>query len=165
MEASPAPAAQAGGGRPPNARGRGGRSRGRGGNAGGNTSRGARGDSRSQPKGNSEDSKDNVAAAVDPASLPKAPVTIPAAGGADGEEDDVEAEVCFICASPVIHQSVAPCNHRTCHICSLRMRALYKGKECAHCRVCRTSKSDLLPIEISTNFFFVDTCTLCHLHR
>ncbi|KAH9897356.1 hypothetical protein F4778DRAFT_771826 [Xylariomycetidae sp. FL2044] len=52
---------------------------------------------------------------------------------AEGEED-VEAEVCFICASPVIHQSVAPCNHRTCHICALRMRALYKNKECAHCR-------------------------------
>lgn len=50
------------------------------------------------------------------------------------EDDDVEAEVCFICASPVVHQSVAPCNHRTCHICALRMRALYKNKECAHCR-------------------------------
>ena len=53
--------------------------------------------------------------------------------------DDVEAEVCFICASPVVHQSVAPCNHRTCHICSLRLRALYKTKTCAHCRVCRSS--------------------------
>ncbi|OBW64177.1 MAG: hypothetical protein AUREO_057560 [Aureobasidium pullulans] len=52
--------------------------------------------------------------------------------GEDGE--DVEAEVCFICASPVVHQSVAPCNHRTCHICSLRLRALYKTKTCAHCR-------------------------------
>lgn len=46
----------------------------------------------------------------------------------------MEAEVCFICASPVIHQSLAPCDHRTCHICALRMRALYKNKECAHCR-------------------------------
>lgn len=52
----------------------------------------------------------------------------------EDEDEDVEAEVCFICASPVIHQSVAPCNHRTCHICALRMRALYKNKECAHCR-------------------------------
>ncbi|KAI0136189.1 zinc finger protein [Xylariales sp. AK1849] len=57
-----------------------------------------------------------------------------AAPPADGGDDDVEAEVCFICASPVVHQSVAPCNHRTCHICALRMRALYKNKECAHCR-------------------------------
>ncbi|KAG0650797.1 RING-type E3 ubiquitin transferase hel2 [Hyphodiscus hymeniophilus] len=51
----------------------------------------------------------------------------------DGEEE-VEAEVCFICASPVVHNAVAPCNHRTCHICALRMRALYKTKDCAHCR-------------------------------
>lgn len=51
------------------------------------------------------------------------------------EGEDLEAEVCFICASPVVHNSVAPCNHRTCHICSLRLRALYKTKACAHCRV------------------------------
>ena len=51
-----------------------------------------------------------------------------------GTGDGVEAEVCFICASPVAHNSVAPCNHRTCHICSLRLRALYKTKACAHCR-------------------------------
>ena len=53
----------------------------------------------------------------------------------DKEREDVEAEVCFICASPVIHNSVAPCNHRTCHICALRLRALYKTRACAHCRV------------------------------
>lgn len=52
----------------------------------------------------------------------------------DGGEEEVEAEVCFICASPVIHNSVAPCNHRTCHICALRLRALYKTRACAHCR-------------------------------
>ncbi len=50
-------------------------------------------------------------------------------------EEAVEAEVCFICASPVVHNSVAPCNHRTCHICALRMRALYESKDCPHCRV------------------------------
>lgn len=42
--------------------------------------------------------------------------------------------MCFICASHVSHYSVAPCNHRTCHICALRLRALYKTKACAHCR-------------------------------
>ncbi|SLM33974.1 c2h2 finger domain [Lasallia pustulata] len=52
----------------------------------------------------------------------------------DGAGEDVEAEVCFICASPVLHNSVAPCNHRTCHICALRLRALYKTRACAHCR-------------------------------
>ena len=54
--------------------------------------------------------------------------------GQHGTGDDVEAEVCFICASPVVHNSVAPCNHRTCHICALRLRALYKTRACAHCR-------------------------------
>lgn len=52
----------------------------------------------------------------------------------NGTEDEVEAEVCFICASLVVHNSVAPCNHRTCHICALRLRALYKTRACAHCR-------------------------------
>ena len=56
-------------------------------------------------------------------------------GGGEGDDGVVEAEVCFICASPVVHNAVAPCNHRTCHICALRMRALYKNKQCAHCRV------------------------------
>lgn len=53
----------------------------------------------------------------------------------NGAEDDEEFEVCFICAGPVVHNSVSPCNHRTCHICALRMRALYKNRACMHCRV------------------------------
>ncbi|KAM0425433.1 hypothetical protein ACHAPT_009222 [Fusarium lateritium] len=52
----------------------------------------------------------------------------------DAADDDEEGEVCFICANPVAHHSIAPCNHTTCHICGLRMRALYKTKDCAHCR-------------------------------
>ncbi len=51
------------------------------------------------------------------------------------EEADDEGEVCFICANPITHRSIAPCNHTTCHICALRMRALYKNKDCPHCRV------------------------------
>jgi hypothetical protein len=66
--------------------------------------------------------------------------TVEPAEKKEGEEE-VEAEVCFICASPVVHNSVAPCNHRTCHICALRMRALYKTKDCAHCRVCLSNPS------------------------
>ncbi|OAA53918.1 Zinc finger, RING/FYVE/PHD-type [Niveomyces insectorum RCEF 264] len=56
-----------------------------------------------------------------------------AAAAAAGDTDD-DAEVCFICANPVIHHSIAPCNHITCHICALRMRALYRTKDCPHCR-------------------------------
>ncbi|PLN75259.1 hypothetical protein BDW42DRAFT_181073 [Aspergillus taichungensis] len=50
------------------------------------------------------------------------------------DDDADDGEVCFICASTVEHTSVSPCNHRTCHICALRLRALYKNKACAHCR-------------------------------
>jgi E3 ubiquitin-protein ligase ZNF598 len=57
-------------------------------------------------------------------------------GSQEKKEGEVEAEVCWICASPIVHEGIAPCNHRTCHICCLRMRALYKDKNCAHCRVC-----------------------------
>jgi hypothetical protein len=60
--------------------------------------------------------------------------TIPRVNLPPSADDDPDAEVCFICASPVQHTAVAPCNHRTCHICSIRMRALYKTKACAHCR-------------------------------
>lgn len=55
----------------------------------------------------------------------------------DKKQDDEaadEADVCFICASLVVHTAIAPCNHRTCHICALRLRALYKTRACAHCR-------------------------------
>lgn len=58
--------------------------------------------------------------------------TLPSTTPADA--DDTDAETCFICASTVQHTAVTPCNHRTCHICSLRLRALYKVKTCAHCR-------------------------------
>ncbi|KAK4229259.1 E3 ubiquitin-protein ligase hel2 [Podospora fimiseda] len=50
------------------------------------------------------------------------------------EADNDDAEVCFICANPITHHSIAPCNHITCHLCALRLRALYKSKDCPHCR-------------------------------
>lgn len=66
------------------------------------------------------------------------PTTTAAVGAkqvAAATDDADDGEVCFICASKVEHTSVSPCNHRTCHICALRLRALYKSKSCAHCRV------------------------------
>ena len=50
-------------------------------------------------------------------------------------EEEEEGDTCFICASNIDHISIAPCNHQTCHICALRLRALYKTRACAHCRV------------------------------
>jgi hypothetical protein len=60
--------------------------------------------------------------------------TIGQNAAAQEEAVEEEGEVCFICASPIEHTSIAPCNHQTCHICALRLRALYKTRACAHCR-------------------------------
>ncbi|OBZ65803.1 E3 ubiquitin-protein ligase hel2 [Grifola frondosa] len=40
-----------------------------------------------------------------------------------------DAAVCWICAEPVKYYSLSECNHRTCHVCALRLRALYKKME------------------------------------
>lgn len=51
-------------------------------------------------------------------------------------ETDQDGEICFICAEgPVQYWSVGECNHRTCHTCSIRLRALYKKNECTFCKV------------------------------
>ncbi|KAL1743416.1 hypothetical protein HDZ31DRAFT_83411 [Schizophyllum fasciatum] len=50
------------------------------------------------------------------------------------EEVDADAPVCFICAEPVKYYAVSACNHRTCHVCSLRLRALYKKTDCTFCK-------------------------------
>ncbi|KAI0807653.1 hypothetical protein C8Q74DRAFT_79098 [Fomes fomentarius] len=56
-----------------------------------------------------------------------------AAADADaGTVDD--GTVCWICAEPVKYWSVSECNHRTCHVCALRLRALYKKLECTFCK-------------------------------
>ncbi|KAK7051638.1 hypothetical protein VNI00_004617 [Paramarasmius palmivorus] len=49
-------------------------------------------------------------------------------------QDGEEAAVCWICAEPVKYYSVSQCNHRTCHVCALRLRALYKKKDCTFCK-------------------------------
>lgn len=76
-------------------------------------------------------------------------------------DDADDGEICFICASTVEHTSVSPCNHRTCHICALRLRALYKNRGCAHCRVYL-----LLAISVAVVVGFVANNTnLAHLYR
>ncbi|KAE8152406.1 hypothetical protein BDV25DRAFT_137854 [Aspergillus avenaceus] len=99
----------------------------------------------------------------------------------DPADDADEGEICFICASNVDHTSISPCNHRTCHICALRLRALYKNKACAHCRTESnhvlftndhtkrfedfkasdfTQKDDNLGIKYENNEIFEDTVLL-----
>ncbi|KAM3504366.1 hypothetical protein MY10362_003603 [Beauveria mimosiformis] len=129
-----------GGGNGQASRGRGNRSRGRGDRGGQNSRggggrRGRGGGHRGGPKQDdlpAEPAAQDVAVAAR-AAKEEAGIAAPAHRATQNVDDDNE-DVCFICANPVAHHSIAPCNHKTCHICGLRMRALYKTKDCAHCR-------------------------------
>ncbi|KAL7417910.1 hypothetical protein BDY24DRAFT_437416 [Mrakia frigida] len=57
------------------------------------------------------------------------------------EDPDSEEEVCHICAEPIKYYSVGVCNHRTCHVCALRLRALYKKNACT---ICKTECPDVI---------------------
>jgi Zinc finger, C3HC4 type (RING finger) len=46
-----------------------------------------------------------------------------------------DGTVCWICAELVKIYSISECNHRTCHVCALRLRALYKRMDCTFCKV------------------------------
>lgn len=129
-------------------RGRGGRRRGRGGappsgqtdsarNAVGAASRGSkpRGRGGKGPGGRDASQTVNGAQDKDTQAAPAPTATVGSKALPVATDDADDGEVCFICASKVEHTSVSPCNHRTCHICALRLRALYKNKGCAHCRV------------------------------
>jgi|SRR5579862_632367 len=50
---------------------------------------------------------------------------------------DSEGELCFICGNSMNgrYYSLAPCNNAFCHVCSLRLRALYKSTNCPFCKV------------------------------
>ncbi|GAA5912473.1 E3 ubiquitin-protein ligase HEL2 [Sporobolomyces salmoneus] len=71
----------------------------------------------------------------------------------DDEDEDGEggSNTCFICAEPVQYWALGSCNHRTCHICAIRLRALYKKRECTFCKTeCDSvifSESDSKPFE------------------
>lgn len=77
---------------------------------------------------------------------------------ADVSED---TDVCWICAEPVKYYSVSECNHRTCHVCALRLRALYKKMDCTFCKVYYTSIKILRTIINATP---IGTSTLCDIH-
>ncbi|ATY63616.1 Zinc RING FYVE PHD-type [Cordyceps militaris] len=135
-----------GGGGGQASRGRGNRNRGRGDRAGQSSNRGGggrrgRGGNRGGAKQDdlpAEPAAQDVAlaarAAKEEASANSIAAPAHQATQKPDDDDDEAEEVCFICANPVAHHSIAPCNHKTCHICGLRMRALYKTKDCAHCR-------------------------------
>jgi hypothetical protein len=72
---------------------------------------------------------------IEAALQPEAVATSITGSAQSDAADAAEAELCFICAEPVQLYSVPPCNHRTCHVCAIRLRALYKKKECTFCKV------------------------------
>ncbi|EKM55123.1 uncharacterized protein PHACADRAFT_173202 [Phanerochaete carnosa HHB-10118-sp] len=53
---------------------------------------------------------------------------------AENASGDVDDAVCWICAEPVKYYALSECGHRTCHVCALRLRALYKKTECTFCK-------------------------------
>jgi hypothetical protein len=67
------------------------------------------------------------------------------------QDENQEQDLCWICAEPIKYYAVSECNHRTCHICALRLRALYKKLDCTFCKVriavCLTSRNGLLTNE------------------
>lgn len=58
--------------------------------------------------------------------------SVPTADEAISEDSD---DVCWICAEKIKYFSISECNHTTCHVCALRLRALYKRQECTFCKV------------------------------
>src|SRR5690606_34997092 len=111
---------------------------GRGAPRGGGGQRRGRGERNPQADGGADEQSDAEPMPTTMRVGPSAPI-IPVTPDADDAASDTSANVCFICADPVRYSAIAPCNHATCHICSLRLRALYKTKACAHCRVCDRS--------------------------
>ncbi|THH20877.1 hypothetical protein EW146_g532 [Bondarzewia mesenterica] len=76
-----------------------------------------------------------VPAHVDNAPKPDGDQAVKAAALETQENEEVdENSVCWICAEPVKYYSVSQCNHRTCHVCALRLRALYKRMDCTFCK-------------------------------
>lgn len=53
---------------------------------------------------------------------------------AQAAEDDDDGEMCFICAEVATLWAVGVCGHRTCHTCSIRLRALYKKRSVTFAR-------------------------------
>ena len=126
-----------------------------------NQQKGTQSDSAAAPKPKRQDGrkkdKDSTTAGSTP--NPRAPRTIAATDPIDlqtGREASADAEnnatitttttappvaedgaehSCFICTENIVIFAVSDCNHRTCHLCSLRLRALYKTKNCAYCKV------------------------------
>lgn len=78
------------------------------------------------------------------------------------QDDSQDLDLCWICAEPIKYYAVSECNHRTCHVCALRLRALYKKLDCTFCKVRMASP---LPSRCTFNQPMQGTTTDSHPHR
>jgi hypothetical protein len=90
--------------------------------------------------------------------------TTTVAENTEATSQDGDTETCWICAEPVKYYSVSECNHRTCHVCALRLRALYKRQECTFCKVCLSFTYRNEPESINGFPFLIGTPTFLGLH-
>lgn len=110
---------------------------------GGPRGRGSRGRGRgSEPTQRPKPQNDPAPAEItDTVETPATPTTapLPVTESATVVENSDAApqgdDSCLICAEPMRYHSVPECNHRTCHVCALRLRALYKRQDCTFCKV------------------------------
>lgn len=75
----------------------------------------------------------------EPPATPNAPASESNDNDKDKDSDtssEASGELCFICTEPIVTYAVGACDHRTCHLCALRLRALYETRNCAYCKVC-----------------------------
>lgn len=88
-----------------------------------------------QPAKTNKEKQQPAAPAAEPAP------TEPDAPQKEGDDDTSSVdsgELCFICTEPIVTYAVGACDHRFCHLCALRLRALYKTRNCAYCKVGRS---------------------------
>ncbi|KAG8995276.1 hypothetical protein FRB93_001170 [Tulasnella sp. JGI-2019a] len=79
--------------------------------------------------------EDHVADQVDAKPAVTVADALPTANDASDDSEDL----CWICTEKIKYFSFSECNHITCHICALRMRALYKREICTFCKLPQTS--------------------------
>jgi len=75
----------------------------------------------------------------------------------DSASQDDDTGMCSICMEPMTTQyySISECNHKTCHICALRLRALWKNQNCSFCKV-RLRVTYRSEFDSTSIFFFPD---------
>ena len=99
---------------------------------GGNNAQDAPATNRGSNNRNNRAKKNNIDIPKDREPTEQESTTITAA---PKSETGGDSDVCWICAEPVKYYSISECNHRTCHVCAIRLRALYKKTDCTFCKV------------------------------